>query len=241
MKEKVYKNYISTHFNGIHSDTEKEFNLYNTYFNVNYKKYLPADKNANILDVGCGMGHFLYFLEKEGNKNYLGIDVSEENIRFCKDHNFNVKQCDVFDFLTQNTKPFQVIIANDIVEHFTKEEIVRLLELIKKNLSTDGIFIVKVPNASNPITSSSSRYYDFTHEISFTEVSLSQILKVCGFGNVKVYPPDIYIFYYNPINYVAKAVAWSTFIMFRLLFILYGRKTTRIFTKDLIAVANSDN
>ena len=240
MKEKAYNNYISTHFKSIHPDVEKEFDQYSSYFKANFKKHLPVGTNASILDIGCGMGHFLYFLESEGNKNYLGIDVSEENIQFCKDHDFNVKLCDVFDFLAHNTEPFQVIIANDIVEHFTKEEIVTLLGLIKNNLSKDGLLIVKVPNASNPITGSSSRYIDFTHKVSFTEESLSQILRVCGYKNVRIYPPDIYVLYRNPLNYLAKFVAWLSFLLFRLLFVLYGRKTTKIFTKDLIAVAKDN-
>ncbi|WP_174591665.1 class I SAM-dependent methyltransferase [Methanocella conradii] len=237
MKEITYNNYISTHFNNIHPNAEKEFDIYHRYFRKNYLVHLPKDKHAKIADIGCGMGHFLYFLEKEGYKNYIGIDISEENINFCRNHNFNVKLYDVFNFLTDNTEPFQAIIANDIIEHFNKEEIVKLFDLIKNNLSEDGIFIVKVPNASNPITGSSSRYCDFTHEVNFTEESLSQILKVCGYKTVNIYPQDIYVIYSNPLNYIAKLIAWLSFLLFRLLFILYGRKTTKIFTKDLIAVA----
>ncbi|KAF5416105.1 MAG: Ubiquinone biosynthesis O-methyltransferase [Candidatus Methanophagaceae archaeon] len=199
-------------------------------------KHLPESKESKNLDIGCGMGHFLYFLEKEGYKNYLGIDISKESIEFCKERNFHVKCCDVFDYLKGTTESFDVIVMNDIIEHFNKQEIIEILKLVNKNLVENGKVIIKTLNAANPILASSSRYMDFTHEIGFTEESLSQILRVCGFNNVRIYPQDLYIFYKNPLNYIAKFISKLLNLNFRLLFILHGRKTTKIFTKDIIAV-----
>lgn len=198
---------------------------------------MPGNTGARVLEIGCGMGHFLYYLEKRGYVNYLGIDLSRENIEFCQDKQFRAEQRDVFKFLEDNIDLFDAIIINDVLEHFRKEEIFALLDLISKNLSTNGTLIAKVPNSANPIVGNSSRYLDFTHETSFTEESMSQILKVSGFNNVSIHPQNIYIFYFNPVNYLAKAFAWTTFKMFRALFLLYGRKSTKIFTKDIIAVA----
>lgn len=56
----------------------------------NHLKHLPNEKDTRILDLGCGMGHFLYFLKANGYNNYLGIDFCDENIKFCRDNNFNV-------------------------------------------------------------------------------------------------------------------------------------------------------
>lgn len=233
----LYKNYITTHFGNIYKDAEKDFAIYYRYFNKNYSKFIPNNKNINILDIGCGMGHFIHYLQKKGYPNHLGVDMSEENIKFCKTKGFHVEHVDIFDFLKSNTEPFDAIVMNDVIEHLSKEEILRLLDLMHNNLTTEGIVIIKAPNSSNPILGSSSRYVDFTHKISFTEESLSQVLKVCGYKNVKIYPQDIYIFYLNPINYFAKLTANILNIIFRLTFILYGRKSTKIFTKDIIAVA----
>lgn len=79
-KEQIYDKYITTHFGTIHEKEAGEFETYYKYFKKNYLKHLPESKESKILDIGCGMGHFLYFLEKEGYKNYLGIDISKENI-----------------------------------------------------------------------------------------------------------------------------------------------------------------
>lgn len=236
MKDQIYQNYISTHFGRINKGDLREYTIFNQYFDKNYTRFMPKDTGARILEIGCGMGHFLYYMEKHGYVNYLGIDISRENIEFCKEKKFKVEQNDVFEFLRSNKEPFDAIIINDVLEHFKKEEIFTLLGLIYENLTVKGTIIAKVPNSANPILGNSSRYLDFTHETSFTEESMSQILNVIGFKEVRIHPQNIYIFYTNPLNYLAKALAWTSFKLFRILFLLYGRKSTKIFTKDIIAV-----
>lgn len=195
------------------------------------------DKNVKILDLGCRMGHFLNFLEIESYTNYLGVDISEENIEFCKKNGFNVDKGDIFDFLKKSPDTYDAIIMNDIIEHLEKIEIVNLLKIIFQKLNNGGRLIIKAPNASNPIMASSTRYIDFTHEVLFTEESLSQVLRISGFTHVSIYPQDLYVFYYNPLNYPAKILNFLLNGTFRLLFHFYGRKTTKIFTKNIIAVA----
>jgi len=236
-KERIYSKYITTHFEAVHEKGKSDFETYCRYFKINYLKHLPESKDSKILDIGCGMGHFLYFLEKEGYKNYLGIDISKENIEFCKEKGFNVELWDALSFLKEKQETFDIIVMNDIIEHLSKQEIIQILELVNKNLVENGKTIIKTPNSSNPILANAGRYIDFTHEIGFTEESLSQVLRISGFRDVRVYPQDIYIFYKNPLNYIAKFISKLLNLIFKLLFLLYGRKTTKIFTKSIIAVA----
>jgi 2-polyprenyl-3-methyl-5-hydroxy-6-metoxy-1,4-benzoquinol methylase len=235
-KTALYTGYITTHFGKIHRGAQ-DYSIHGQYYRRNYLKHLPPEKNARIIDLGCGMGHFLNFLEVGGYKNYLGVDISEENIEFCKKNGFNVELGNIFDFLKKSPDNYDVIIMNDIIEHLEKSEILNVLEIIFKKLNPGGRLIIKTPNASNPIMASSSRYYDFTHELLFTEESLSQVLKISGFNQVNIYPQSLYVFYYNPLNYLAIFFNFVFNGIFRFIFYFYGRKTTRIFTKNLIAVA----
>jgi 2-polyprenyl-3-methyl-5-hydroxy-6-metoxy-1,4-benzoquinol methylase len=236
---KLYKNYITTIFGEIHSinSLNKEFEIYRKYYQKNYLKYMPSNKDGKILDVGSGMGHFLYFLEREGYRNYLGIDISEECVNFCKKLGFRVKLSDAIKFLRDTNKAYDCIVINDLLEHFTKTKIIKFLKLCHNALKEGGIIIIKTINCSNPILGTNSRYGDFTHETGFTETSLSQILKLVDFKNIRIYPQDIYIFYYNPLNYIAKGLSKMLNLMFRLLFYLYGKKSIKIFTKMIIAIA----
>lgn len=238
-KSSLYENYLTTHFQKIHKG-DKEFTYLYQYYRKNYLKLLPQDKTIRILEIGSGMGHFLYFLEKNGYSNNLGIDISPENVNFCKELGFNVSYANVFEFLAEESHSYDVIIMNDVLEHFEKNEIIQLLNLIFDRLHDSGRLIMKIPNASNPIMASSTRYYDFTHEILFTEESISQLLKNTRYSNISLYPQNIYVFYYNPINYVAMAASKILNVTFRLLFLLHGRKTTKIFTKDIITVSEKN-
>lgn len=234
----IYKNYISTHFGEAHKEYKKGFFMFYKYFKKNYLGYFPKNKEIKILDIGCGMGHFMYFLKKEGYRNYLGIDISKECIEFCKEKKFNVQHIDIFEFLKTNKAFFDIIVMNDIIEHLNRKEIIEILELIHNNLNENGKIFIKTPNMANPILGVHGRYIDFSHKIGFTEESLAQVLRISNFKNIEIIPQDIYVFYCNPLNYLAKFTSKIFNLLFRLLFLLYGRKTTRIFTKTIIAIAN---
>lgn len=236
-KKQLYDSYLSSHFKDIHPGDTKEFSRYYSYFKKNYLPYLPQQKASRILELGSGMGHFLNFLKMEGYHNYLGVDICEENIRFCRERDFNVTQADIFGFLAETSELFDTIIMNDVLEHFEKPEVFQFLDLAYKRLSPGGKLILKVPNAANPILASSTRYMDFTHELLFTEESMSQVLRISGFNQIMIYPQDLYVFSRNPLNYIAKFLNFVINCILRLLFLFYGRTTTKIFTKNIIAVA----
>jgi 2-polyprenyl-3-methyl-5-hydroxy-6-metoxy-1,4-benzoquinol methylase len=238
-KKGLYSRYLSSHFGQIHHGTQ-DFTIQTQYFRKNYSRHLSIEKNKKILDLGCGMGHFLYYLKTEGFTDCLGIDLSQENIEFCKKNQLNAEVGNIFEFLKDTDNTFDAIIMNDIIDHLEKPEIIHLLHLIFEKLQPNGRLIIKAHNASNPIMASSSRYIDFTHELLFTEESLSQVLKISGFKQVTLFPQDLYVFYYNPLNYLALFFNFLLRGTFRLLFYFHGRKTTKIFTKNLIAVAIKD-
>ena len=101
-----------------------------------------------------------------------------------------------------------------------------------------GALILKTINAANPITGAHGRYLDFTHETSWTEESMRQVLEFRGFDNVRVLPSNLYVFYRNPLNYVGLLASKTMELFFLLYFRLNGRNLTTVFTKNLLAVAN---
>ncbi len=238
-RSSIYSKYIDSIFgkNREGLKLDKDYDIHRRYFKRNYLKYLPKDTSVKILDAGCGLGHFLYALTKEGYQHVNGVDISEELINFCKKKGFKAINSPLADYLKNNVNMFDVIIFNDVIEHMNRKEIFEVIQLMYNSLKKDGIILIKTPNMANPITASGGRYIDFTHEIGFTEVSMRELLFACDFNDIKVVGTDIYIFYLNPLNYIAK---FSAFIISGLLYILshlYGRKTLKIFDKDILAIA----
>ena len=156
-------------------------------FKMNYSEVLPESREASILDLGAGGGQFLYYLKKEGYSNYRGIDISPQQVEFCKKNvTDRAMEADAFDFLKNKHEEYDAVVANDILEHIPKDRTMELLALVRRSLKQRGVLIVRVPNMSNPF-SLNSRYCDFTHETGFTQKSLYQVLWMSGFRDI-VFP-----------------------------------------------------
>jgi hypothetical protein len=141
-----------------------------------------------------------------------------------------------FGYLASNEQPFDVIFAEQEINHLTKPEILAFLDLCRKKLNSGGTLLVHSINGTSPLTGSESRAGNFDHYNSFTEYSLRQILEYSGFRDIELFPLNLYVFYRNPLNYVALLIdrIWTWF--FRLNFMLVG-KSAKIFSKKLAGVA----
>jgi 2-polyprenyl-3-methyl-5-hydroxy-6-metoxy-1,4-benzoquinol methylase len=235
--QEQYDDYINTHFAHIHRD---DYARMARYFHKNYAGLIRS-KDDRILDVGCGMGHFLYFLQQAGCTKSIGIDLSPACIDYCLANGYgrrdNLFALDLIAYLRQTPERFDLIVLNDVIEHLPKEAIVPNLAAALQGLAEGGRLVIKVVNSANPITGAASRYVDFTHTVGFTEESLAQVLRMAGFTHIELRAQDIWVF--NPlVNLVGRLGQGLLNTLFRLLTLLYGRKTTKIFTKDLIAVAS---
>lgn len=130
-----------------------------------------------------------------------------------------------------------MIILNDIIEHIEKKKVIAVLKLIKESLCRGGVLIVKTVNAANPLLAPASRYMDFTHEIIYDEFSIRDILLVAGFraDKITVRKSNLYVFWTNPLNYIAWLINSLINIFLRCYYILNFKKQ-KIFTKNFIAV-----
>lgn len=235
-QKEVYNKYLTSCLADCNTDKGAYQNMA-SFYELNYSAHLPQNKGAKILDFGCGMGHFIYFLEKSGYTNFLGIDISEEAIKFCQ-NNVSKKVILITDpqkFFEEKKENFDVIVLNDVIEHLPKNEIISILIMLKNRLREDGSLIAKTSNAGS-ITGSYMRYHDFTHEINFTEQSLRQVLLLAGFSKVDIMP----IKYYKATN-IKRALRlflnyWLHFV-WKLFFYIEYQDVPRIVTNLMIGVA----
>ena len=238
-KQRVYDSYMSNGFGDAHS-LNREFELNRRYFKKNYLRYLPSDKNAKILELGCGMGQFYFFCQSEGYTNYEAIDASKENIAFIKEklgQDARVSVGDILEFLRTADGKYDVVILNDVIEHLTKPEIFELLDGVHALLSEQGVFLIKTPNMANPYVNTAGRYIDITHEIGFTETSMRQVLRATGYHDIQVVGTDVYVL--NPIISVLAKLVSKILNFFLFVFsALYGRTSIRVFEKDILAIAH---
>ena len=152
-------------------------------------KVLPRNKNAAILDIGCGFGMTLSALIKEGYKSVRGIDISEKAVKFCNDKGLDVEKSNILDYCDAAKEDYDFIIMSHVLEHVEKSQIIITLKNIKMHLlNSEGNLCIMVPNAQSN-TGSYWAYEDFTHSTLFTTGSIIYVLKAAGFNLIKFLDP----------------------------------------------------
>lgn len=217
-------------------DIEKGFRTFGRFYEHNYLEHLPANLDARILVISCGPGYLVKLLVERGYRNVTGIDSDHEKILWAERRALPCRVARVFRFLQEAREPYDLIFAEQEINHLTKEEILLFLSACGEKLCEGGTLIVHSINGANPLTGSESQAGNFDHYNSFTEYSLKQVLEHAGFTSVRIVPLHLYVFWKNPLNYVAWAAFAALVLAFRLGFVLVG-KDARVFTKKIAAVS----
>ena len=102
-------------------------------------------------------------------------------------------------------------------------------------MRSDGCLLLELPNA-NSLFGSRTRYWDFTHELSFTPTSLSQLFEVAGFHQVQFRERGPII---HGIKSSIRSFLWQGIRNLLALYLLIeqGNSGCRIFTQDMHAIA----
>ncbi len=217
------------------SDVERGYTSFAQFYRVNYLKRLPQDRKTKILVISCGPGYFVNLLKEEGYTDVVGIDSDPDKVRFAEKRGLNCRVAQAFELLKQTREEYGLIIAEQEVNHLTKDEILTFLELCRGTLLEHGVLVMHSLNGANPITGSEALAQNFDHYNTFTEYSVKQMLYSTGFKEATVFPLQLYVFYKNPLNYIGLALDWLLSWMFRIAFLFYGKKN-RLFSKKIAAI-----
>lgn len=120
-------------------------------FDINYAHYLPKEKDAKILDIGCGNGQFLAYLKLKGFTEMCGVETDLKKVEFCKnDLSFNVSHiCELDQFLTDFKGFFDLVVLMEVIYYFPDEKLFPYLKAIYEALKDNGVIIVQVFNGAN--------------------------------------------------------------------------------------------
>lgn len=190
-RARIYRDYQGSLDPVLRADDSKEaFGSGKARYDHSFLPLLPRDKKARILDIGCGRGTFLYYLQNEGYANASGVDRSPETVRRAREHGIKgVVEGDTLEYLNAHPGAFDCIVAIDVFEHLFKPEIVEWLDAIYKALAPGGSVIIQAVNADG-FGVNRMMSVDFTHETAFTRYSLHQVLGITGFKDDEFHPME---------------------------------------------------
>lgn len=155
--------------------------------------FFPKDTEARIADLGCGYGLFLDACRRSGYEHSEGVESVPAFARYAEqEFGVRVAQKDIFDYLDlKSDGSLDVITAFNVIEHVKKDRVPDLLRLIRAKLSSDGIFIMEVPNADSPL-GVHTYFSDLTHEFAYSKKLAVRLLKAAGFERIAVaYEPNL--------------------------------------------------
>ena len=146
-------------------------------------------KLKKVLDVGCGTGKLVRFLNDAGF-SATGCDLSEEALKIAKQKNKKntfVKASAIK--LPFKNNSFDLLTVISLVEHLTKKEINMFLSEAYRVVKPNGYIFLVTPNFNSPMRFLLRRkwfgYSDPTHITFFTPSSLKSHLQKYGFINTR--------------------------------------------------------
>jgi len=184
---KITKKYYETTSARSHIRQRSRYQQAAAALRYRLRGWLPTDRNAQILDLGCGTGELLFFLEQMGYRDLHGVDLCQEELQEARVFTGAQLACaHILDYLRQVNGAFKCIIGLNILEHLSKDEVLQVFQEVSRVLVPQGRFIVMVPNAISPLASI-TRHWDYTHEWAFTPNNFEQLAALSGFtSNIEV-------------------------------------------------------
>lgn len=162
------------------------------------KMFIPDKKNLKILDIGCGTGETILFLNGYLKQpNITGLDSSKLAIKFCKERNLNVKNSNATK-LPFKSCSFDCVLLLDVLEHINDDG-ATLIEA-RRVLKDGGRIYITVP-ALQFIWSDHD-----TGQGHKRRYSLAKMNKVSTMANLKVIKSSYFNFFLSPIIIIVRVI-----------------------------------
>lgn len=233
----IYNNYFSTQVNKLNIDHAAMLHQQARHNQRELMHLLPQNKDAKIVDLGCGFGTFVKPAMDAGYSNVSGYDISQEQVNVAHKLGMkNIHRSDINDFFDKNEK-VDVLVGLDIIEHFNKDELMGFLSKAKKCLNPGGKIILRTPNMDAPQTSLYA-FGDISHETFLNKSSALQVLNSIGFLNTRVYGGLVRN--QNPLFEIIRRISWWNYVTFRKLILFCSARTWHnvVFEPNLIVEAS---
>lgn len=121
------------------------------YYDLNYRRYLPADPAGPILDIGCGDGDFVRYAQAQGHRAITAVDIDAAAL-------IPLAQLDGVQtiaapadaaFVEALDQTYQLIVVKQMIYYHTRREVLPFVAALRERLAPDGILLVEIFNASS--------------------------------------------------------------------------------------------
>jgi SAM-dependent methyltransferase len=183
------------------------------YYAENYARWLPENRSAPILDVGCGQGDFVRYVHGLGYRNVTAIDLdpqSIEGLQGLKGVTAIQTRADA-DFVTGLNMKWALIVVKQAIYYFDRHEAGPFVRALAQSLAPDGRLLVEIFNGALL----SSRFTELKDPLimtAYTDLGLKRLLEWNGLVVEEV----------AGVHAIRHGIKWGLYRMVgRLWFLLY--------------------
>lgn len=145
--------------------------------------------HAPVLDVGCGRGELLDVLTEAGVEA-TGVDVDEGMVRRCREKRHPVLLADGIRHLSElDEGSLGAVVALQVAEHLTFEELVRFLTGAHRALRPGGRLVVETVNP-HALEAMKMFWVDPTHRAPLFPEVVTVLCGLSGFASARVLYPN---------------------------------------------------
>ena len=187
-RDRIYGRYVNARSEALAPATLNGLRPRAAYLRKLVRHHFPTNRNAAIVDLGCGHGALIHFAREAGYRNIEGIDRSAEQVAAANRLGIDgVREGDLMEAISSLPADSQdMVLTLDVVEHFRKDEVIAFVDQVRRVLRLGGRWIIHTPNGESPF-GARMRYGDFTHEGAYTRESICQLLLASEFAHVECY------------------------------------------------------
>jgi 2-polyprenyl-3-methyl-5-hydroxy-6-metoxy-1,4-benzoquinol methylase len=149
--------------------------------------FLPASKQARVVDLGCGYGAFLMMLRDSGYTNLRGIDISPEQVALAHDLGASMVEQGTLETAIAQERNVALVTMFDVIEHLTRAEAISVLQGIHGMLDDGGVLLLRTPNVDAALGTVLS-FGDLTHEMHLNKYSALELFASLDYRQVDILP-----------------------------------------------------
>lgn len=211
-----------------------------------FKKELPKNSKESLFEIGCAPGRWLVFFNKNMGYNVHGLDNSKKGVEITATQlkangiEGGLHQADVMNY--KSHLQYDNVISLGFIEHFTGEELQKVIETHIRLVKNGGRLIIGVPNfrgINEAIQKRADEYILKSHNLGimnsgfFQQIADRYSLKKRYIGYLGSFEPTLFIFKNNP-GLITRIVLKGFRIMRKIEF--FDSLNSPFFSSYLIAI-----
>lgn len=206
------------------------------YFSAEFRDLgIIPDPNACVLEVGFGNGQFAGWA-KDKFGQYVGTELDKELVIRARDRGYEAHLATLDLTEVAGLRRFNCILAFDVFEHLTVEELVGLLRTAAKCMVDDGVILARFPSGDSPF-GRSIQYGDITHKTVIGSGRIQQIADAAGLVILRIKAPSFPLLGLGIRKFVRRgAVALSQKVMAKMINLTFNGNQPKVISSNMVVL-----